>query len=254
MLPIRHLCILLVSLSLVSCVTGTPKVPEAVESAHTVKAPLDGIWQGVFDINGRGRYDFTALHIQGRSTAVSVRAKAMCRGRVELQEGQYYMARYELFALDGAPFDQATITGTLDKQAIRSHFVTMNGGDIGAINLDYNPIYERKPELAELDGHWFFIDRDGLETNMRIRDGQITGADSDGCGYQGTLAIIDSRYNLLDVVLNVSSCDSVNGEYIGLAYFEPGKKPLVHIDALNNLYGFHYALQRVVNSEVTASR
>jgi len=254
MLPIRHLCILLVSLSLVSCVTGTPKVPEAVESAHTVKAPLDGIWQGVFDINGRGRYDFTALHIQGRSTAVSVRAKAMCRGRVELQEGQYYMARYELFALDGAPFDQATITGTLDKQAIRSHFVTMNGGDIGAINLDYNPIYERKPELAELDGHWFFIDRDGLETNMSISDGQITGADSDGCSYQGTLAIIDSRYNLLDVVLNVSSCDSVNGEYIGLAYFEPGKKHLVHIDALNNLYGFHYALQRVVNSEVTASR
>ena len=254
MLPIRHLCILLVSLSLVSCVTGTPKVPEAVESAHTVKAPLDGIWQGVFDINGRGRYDFTALHIQGRSTAVSVQAKAMCRGRVELQEGQYYMARYELFALDGAPFDQATITGTLDKQAIRSHFVTMNGGDIGAINLDYNPIYERKPELAELDGHWFFIDRDGLETNMSISDGQITGADSDGCGYQGTLAIIDSRYNLLDVVLNVSSCDSVNGEYIGLAYFEPGKKPLVHIDALNNLYGFHYALQRIVNSEVTASR
>ena len=71
---------------------------------------------------------------------------------------------------------------------------------------------------------------------------------------KGRLRSLTPRYNLLDVFLNVSSCDSVNGEYIGLAYFEPGKKPLVHIDALNNLYGFHYALQRIVNSEVTASR
>lgn len=253
MLLIRHLCLLLVSLSLAACVTGTPKAPQ-VEFTDSVKAPLDGIWQGVFDINGRGRYDFTALHIAGRSTAVSVQAKAMCRGHVELQEEQYYMARYELFALDGAPFDQATITGTLDQQAIRSHFVTMNGGDIGAINLDYNPIYERKPELTELDGRWFFIDRDGLETNMSISDGRIIGADSDGCGYQGILTVIDPQYNLFDVVLNVSSCDSVNGEYSGLAYFEPGEEPLVHIDALNNLYGFHYALQPIVASGVTAGR
>jgi len=254
MLLIRYLCFLLVSLSLTACVNLVPKAAEEIESAQTVKSPLDGIWQGTFDINGRGNYDFTALHIQGRSTAVSVKAKAMCRGRVELQEEQYYMARYELFALDGAPFDQATITGTVDQQAIRSHFITMNGGDIGAINLDYNPLYERKPELAELDGHWLFIDRDGLETKMSISNGQIVGVDSDGCGYQGTLAIINPQYNLFDVVLNVSSCDSVNGEYIGLAYFEPGKKPLVHIDALNNLYGFHYQLQRVSASEITASR
>ena len=254
MLLIRNLCLLSVVLSLAACVTGSPKDLESIAPMPAVKSPLDGIWQGVFDINGRGSYDFTALQIQGRSTAVSVQAKAMCRGRIELQEEQYYMARYELFALDGAPFDQATITGTLKNQSIKSHFVTMNGGDIGAINLDYNPIYERKPELTELDGQWSFIDRDGLETNMSISDGGIIGSDSDDCRFQGSLAIIDPQYNLLDVVLNVSGCDSVNGEYIGLAYFEPGEEPMVHVDALNNLYGFHYALRRNTSPEVKVDR
>lgn len=239
-----------VVLVLAACAT-----PVKQESSVTLleKMPIDGIWEGSFDINGKGPYDFHAIHVDGRSTAVSHKAKAMCAGKVEGKDGDYY-AHYQLYSLDGSPFDSARITGTFADGAIESYFVTLNGGDIGALKMKYNPLYEQDASIDSLSGQWSFTDRDGLVLNMSILDGQMTGVDSDQCTYSGQLAVINPNYNAYALTLTIADCDSVNGEYHGMGYLDQEEKPLFRIDIVNERYGFHFDLQEIGDTGLKPDR
>ena len=230
-------------LLLPACTTTVTEPQQQIVEKH----PLDGIWQGSFDIRGRGPYDFHAIHVDGRSTAVSLQAKAICVGSVSL-DGIHYLAKYNLFALDGAPFDYATITGELNDATIASHFVTLNGGDTGSLTIAYNEIYEQDSSLEQLKGKWSFTDRDGLVLDIIIdKQGNAQGQDSDQCEYAGTINLINSDYNAFDVALSISNCGSVNGQYKGLAYLESSDAEYFRVDVLNEFYGFHYDLQKQIN-------
>ena len=230
-------------LFLMACATSENKL---VIESFKEKELLDGIWQGSFDIRGRGPYDFYVIHVGGRSTAVSHKAKAICSGDVTL-DGEHYTAKYHLYALDGAPFDQATITGILSDGTIDSHFVTMNGGDTGSLTISYSSIYEQISSLELVAGEWTFTDRDNLVTNFSIDlQGVVSGKDSDQCEYQGKINLINPKYNAYDVTLNIMNCDSVSGEYKGLGYIDNQESELFRIDVTNELYGFHYDLQKVI--------
>lgn len=216
------------------------------EEAHQIgleKTQLDGIWVGSFDIRGRGPYDFYAIHVGERSTAVSHKAKAMCVGQVSQNEGYYY-AKYNLYALDGSPFDYARLTGEINNNQIQSHFTTLNGGDTGRMQLNYSDLYEQPSSLELLEGGWSFIDRDGLAFNLIINNGAINGSDSDDCKYLGQVSIINPKYNAYDVILKISNCDSVNGEYQGLGYIDDEQSIYFRVDVGNELYGFHYDFEK----------
>ena len=228
------------------CSCSAP-VKEPVELVEAEKSPLDGIWEGSFDIRGRGPFDFHAIHVGGRSTAVTLEAKAICVGSVSLDDS-YYLAKYNLFALDGAPFDYATITGELSQGTIKSHFVTLNGGDTGSLTITYNDIYEHDSSLNLLAGNWSFTDRDGLVIDLSIdEDGAARGQDSDQCEYAGNFTIINTDYNVYDVAISISNCGSVNGKYEGLAYLETSDAEYFRVNVLNDFYGFHYDLQKQTN-------
>lgn len=230
---------------LVGC-TAPIQQPEPIETE--AKSELDGIWVGSFDIRGRGPYDFHAIHVGDRSTAMSYKAKAMCVGQVQLDD-IYYYAKYNLYALDGSPFDYATITGELKNGHINSHFVTLNGGDTGLLEMTYSPLYEQPSSLALVEGDWNFIDRDGLEVSISINNGEINGADSDSCKYIGRIEVINPRYNAYNVILNISNCDSVNGEYEGLSYIDNNENTILRLDIGNNAYGFHFDFALNANQE-----
>ncbi|OUV62079.1 MAG: hypothetical protein CBC79_06770 [Gammaproteobacteria bacterium TMED119] len=217
---------------------GCSSIEQAtVKTDWPAKQAIDGIWEGSFDINGRGPYDFHAIHVNGRSTAVSSKAKAICAGSVEAND-DFYLANYMLYSLDGAPFDSARLTGYLKPNRIESHFRTLSGGDVGALNMDYNPIYEQPSDLSLLVGDWQFIDRDGLTISMTMVAGQWSGVDSDECVYEGSIAVINPNYNVYDVNLSIAQCDSVSGDYQGLAYLDQAYR--LRMDVLNSLYGFHF--------------
>ncbi len=224
----------------------------SMQQAEPVEAPekslLDGIWVGSFDIRGKGPYDFHAIHVGERSTAVSNKAKAMCVGQVRLDK-IYYYAKYNLYALDGSPFDYATITGELNDGHIQSHFVTLNGGDTGSLEMTYNPLYEQPSSLAFVEGDWKSIDRDGLEVAIAINNGEIDGVDSDDCKYIGRLDLINPKYNAYNVVLNISNCDSVDGSYEGLSYLEQNEETILKVDVGNERYGFHFDFEFNANQE-----
>lgn len=216
----------------------TAPVTQEVE-VYPDKTELDGIWVGSFDIRGRGPYDFYAIHVGEKSTAVSHRAKAMCVGKVR-QDGSHYYSKYNLYALDGSPFDYARLTGDIELGKITSYFKTLNGGDTGRLVLTYSDIYEQPSSLDLLEGVWKYTDRDGLSYEVSIEDGVIQGKDSDECKYSGQMSLINPKYNAYKIEMNISNCASVNGLYEGLSYLDEHESTYLRIDIGNENYGFHY--------------
>ena len=112
----------------------------------------------------RGHTTSLQFILSDKAFAYSLRAKAMCVGTLKF-DGEHMINKYVLFALDGGPFDWATITGTLKKNEaeqslLASHFVTLNGGDTGALNIVYNEVYDQPSSLQATQGDWTYTDRD----------------------------------------------------------------------------------------------
>jgi len=210
---LRKFIILSFILFLASCTTSNVS-NKAEESEVTTRSPLDGIWIGEFDIRGRGPYDFTAVHLQDKAYAFSLKAKAMCVGALSF-DGQHVLKKYVLFALDGGPFDWANLTGSLEEdetgsKTIATYFKTLNGGDTGALKVAYSELYDQPSSLEYVQGDWSYTDRDELTSTISINEeGVLTGNDSDGCEYLGYIDVIDPKYNVYQAKLEVSECASV---------------------------------------------
>ncbi|MCY4642970.1 MAG: hypothetical protein OXC41_09840 [Gammaproteobacteria bacterium] len=235
------LCLVMGFLLSAGC-TVTPPESGPELSASPPLAPLDGIWKGEFDIGGRGPFDFTAVHIDGKAYAYSERAKAMCVGTVEL-DGENYTSTYALFVLDGGPFDLAKLTGKATEQnEIASHFATMNGGDTGALNLEYDAVYNTPSSLEMVTGAWSYTDQDNLTTQFDIgTEGVIQGRDSDHCQYQGQVGIINPDYNAYRIAVEISGCSSVNGAYEGVSFLAEDR---LSVQIANARYALFFAFDR----------
>lgn len=227
---------------ILGCATSPSYDNKTQEVDFPERKPLDGIWIGEFDIGGRGPYDFTSLHLDGEAYAVSLGAKAICVGTVKL-DGKNVISQYLLFALDGGPFDRATITGKLkENEKIVSHFVTLNGGDTGALNLEYNQAYDTHSSFKLTQGGWSFTDDDGLMTKILIEDqGTLSGNDSDGCEYLGYLDIINPAFNAYHAKIQISECGSVDGEYEGVSYLKDDR---LNLHITNKQYGLFYVFSQ----------
>ncbi|MCZ6566304.1 MAG: hypothetical protein O6852_09285 [Gammaproteobacteria bacterium] len=215
-----------------------------------VRAPLDGLWSGEFDIGGRGPYDFTVLHLNGKAYAYSQHAKSMFVGTVNL-EAENFSSKYLLFELDGGPFDSATIIGELTKEnEIAAQFVTSKGGDTGAINLVYNETYDLPSSLIKTKGNWSYTDKEGLTTELIVQaQGTISGHDTDGCEYLGYLDLINPAYNAYQVKLEITACSSVSGEYDGVSFLMDGR---LNLHIANEAYALYFSFDRQVESESAA--
>ena len=229
---------------LVACTTSKVSTT-AQESEIETRSPLDGIWIGEFDIRGRGPYDFTAVHLQDKAYAFSLKAKAMCVGTLSF-DGEHLLNKYVLFALDGGPFDWANLTGTLEvddnSKTISTYFKTLNGGDTGALKVSYSELYDQPSSLGYIKGDWAYTDRDQLTSTISINEeGILTGNDSDGCEYLGYLDIIDPKYNVYRTKLEVRECASVNDEYEGIAFVNGS---VLTVQIANSKYALFYAFEK----------
>ena len=230
-------------LLLVSCTTSNVTNNVSVESIPN--SPLDGIWTGAFDIRGKGPYDFTAIHLNDKAYAYSLKAKAMCIGTLTF-DGEHSFHKYVLFVLDGGPFDWASITGTLKKNeegqnSLESHFKTLNGGDTGALNVTYNKTYEQSSSLRKTHGEWSYTDREGLSTDITIdENGKLLGSDTDGCEYSGSIDIINPNYNVYKINIDIKECSSVSGKYEGVSFLSEG---VLSTQIANSQYALYFAFE-----------
>ena len=203
-----------------ACVSRHPEASDQ-DSTSSSRVSLDGIWRGDFDIEGRGPFDFTALHVNGKAYAYSRRAGALYSGSVE-RDGEIFTSTYTLFLRGGLALDVAVITGeVIEENRIISRFVTMNGHNTGTLDLVYDATYDTPSSLARLSGVWSYMDGNDQTVEFQIdsRD-RIQGHDSRNCEYLGKLDIINPARNAYEVEVRIRGCESSAGDYEGASFME----------------------------------
>ncbi len=233
---------------------GTLMLAASVSSfATSASTPqvLDGLWRGVFDINGAGQFDFTALYVDGVVSAYSVDSNVVYRGTVAGDE-QQYQSDMSIFIRDGSLIATVQLNGAVSEQAsvITARYLT-TGKDTGTLTLNYDPLFERSVDLAELAGLWEYTS-DELSISINVTPtGEIKGTDGTGCNYYGSLENIRSGINALGVKLEIASCSSADGNYAGMAYIgdAQAENDTLHLNVTGDHFGLYYPLQRIVSAQ-----
>ena len=89
-------------------------------------------------------------------------------------------------------------------------------------SLNYLAISDDDASLLILEGDWSFSN---LSFNLDIsidQLGTLSGVDSAGCFYAGSVSVPDSQINIYQLTITKSSCDVKNGDYTGLGYIVGG--------------------------------
>lgn len=232
-------------LAALACLAGAcvsrPLEVSNQDSTHFSRVSLDGIWRGDFDIEGRGPFDFTALHVNGKAYAYSRRAGALYAGSVE-RDDEIFTSTYTLFLHGGLALDVAVITGEIkEENRISSRFVTMSGRNTGTLYLAYDAAYDTPSSLDKLLGAWSSMDGNDQTVEFQIDSrGRIQGHDFRYCEYLGKLDIINPAYNAYEVEVRVRGCKSVEGDYEGASFME-GDRLSVLVSNANRALFFQFS-------------
>jgi hypothetical protein len=121
---------------------------------------------------------------------------------------------------DGSTSGTGTLTGTVQERvrlAGNSNFRTAAGTNISSsVTLDYDSLYDRDSSLQTIAGN--FADFISGEI-MSINGGTAFLQDSaTNCVINGTVAIIDARYNVYRVEYTYSSCTGQSAVLNGLTF------------------------------------
>ena len=191
---------------------------------------VDGVWQGVFDINGHGRYDFTGLINKKNVTAFTERAKVVYKGNISISE-EHFKWNLSMYLKDGTMFGSAEIKGKLiDSNTMSGTWITEPAKDFGNIYLIKNSSNVRDTG-DNINKKWVSFDSK-IKKNFYIKNNKIKGNDENGCNYYGFAEKINSKIYSID--LEIASCGISDGVYIGMAYIEVEEsKEKLKINATN---------------------
>ena len=191
---------------------------------------VDGVWQGVFDINGHGRYDFTGLINKKNVTAFTERAKVVYKGNISISE-EHFKWNLSMYLKDGTMFGSAEIKGKLiDSNTMSGTWITEPAKDFGNIYLIKNSSNVRDTG-DNINKKWVSFDSK-IKKNFYIKNNKIKGNDENGCNYYGFAEKLNSK--IYSINLEIASCGISDGVYIGMAYIEiEESKEKLKINATN---------------------
>ena len=180
----------------------------------------NGIWNGRFDINGRGDFKFNALYVDNELIAFSPDAKVSYRGMVHIEDDLYRSDMKMYLLTNGGYFDSVTLEGkVVSPGKIEAQFLTHDAQDSGTLKLEQNKaLYEKGAQLDKVKDQWIYYHGFTITKFSIGEDGRIDGADTNGCGYEGEISVIDTDYNAYRVKLLLNSCHDLDGLYEGMAY------------------------------------
>ncbi len=140
--------------------------------------------------------------------------------------------------------------GVFDEEVAIDMSLTLDGGGVGSLSLDYKALrYQRRSNLASLAGQWGVENEIGLAPIVYniSQDGQINGRDeTTNCTYQGSLAIIDLKYNLYRLALS-ELCGNTTLSTIGLATLNQseGNDPMIEGVAIAEKSAVAFLLSKI---------
>ena len=195
-----------------------------------ISLSADGIWQGVFDINGHGRYDFTGLVNNQDVTAYTEKAKVVYKGKINITEEDFIWS-LKMYLQDGTMFGTAVIKGKiLNGNIMSGKWSTEPAKDYGNIYLMKN---EKGIENAEnqINRAWTSINSK-VKQDIVIEKNKILGKDENGCNYYGDINNLNNKIYMVN--LEIASCGISDGVYNGMAHIEKNeKKSILKINATN---------------------
>lgn len=126
-----------------------------------------------------------------------------------------------LYEADDAGIPSATatanLTGTVRERSNISARFTASDGTQGSLALNYSPNFEKNSSLSLITGIWSRTVGTATRTLTVHSNGDLDGADTAGCVYNGAVNVIDPGFNTYRMTVTVSNCDVRDGSYTGYA-------------------------------------
>lgn len=177
-----------------------------------------GIWEGTFTEDGVGTFDLIGIVYENKVMLSSIARGVVYIGAASVS-GDSITATPTNYANSSFLFESADMLGTVSTKSIISGTFTTSSGKVGSFSLAYNAVTDKEASLAIIDGNWT---RAGGYTVVISADssGAITGSDTYGCVYIGSISVIDTAVNIYDLAFEASSCSVTiyNGTFSGYLF------------------------------------
>ena len=215
----KHFIVLLIGMILVA-VGGRGITGDEFSDYRKNNENYDGIWNGYFDINGRGNFKFNALYVANELIAFSPDARVSYKGTVDIKNNVYHSEMEMYLLTNGGYFDSVTLEGkVISPDKIEARFLTHDAKDAGTLKLERDKsLYEKDARISKVNDEWIYYHGFTITKFTIQENGYIAGADTNGCGYEGEINVIAPDYNAYRVKLLLNSCHELDGLYHGMAY------------------------------------
>jgi hypothetical protein len=214
-------------------IRGSTSIALSAVDLAPVSATAGGFYRGVFRITSGpfiGRFGVTDFLISEDGelrgvTFANATINSIFSGTALIDNQFSYATAGIVAAAFGTTLDNgATVSPLAAIGAVSPHNFLAGlygvNGETGSFYAQYDAsIYERPSSLAAVAGAWRIRNLQGAAVgSLQIAaDGSFSGADLAGCAYNGSVSVIDPRYNAYRVNLNVGNCGIATGAYEGLA-------------------------------------
>jgi hypothetical protein len=216
-----------VSLALLSACgggSGSPASPPPSGSPSPVTSPAAtvGIYKGTITSTATTAQPVSIVALtgpDGHSMWMSTDGRVWS-GQMP-QTGSHFDATFDGHMYEGAHFPDGSNHGswsmTVDHPATGMHGQFHGNGDVGSFTMDLSPMWNRPASLATVAGVYTRTTSSGYSMTMTLSsNGQMSGQDTRGCVFSGTVSVPDTNHNLYRLDAAVSSCGALDGEYAGM--------------------------------------
>jgi len=194
---------------------------------------IDGVWSGIFDINGHGTYDFIGLISNEYTTAYTEKAKVVYSGKIRTKNDNFAWDLI-MYLKDGTNFGTAEIKGKIINNNIMSGKWTTEPakdyGNIYLVKLKENEVLDTGEIINK---KWYSVGTK-IKHNILINDYKILGKDENNCNYYGDIKKLNKK--IYKVNIEIASCGVSDGLYVGMAHIKKinGKNNLTISATSNN--------------------
>lgn len=179
-----------------------------------------GVWDGALtnDLTGQ------SIEISGMVTEDNLEGRFITAGAWMLVlrdiegEGGEFSASVSAFArpdslfADGSFETSGIVTGSVVERSRIEGVWSLDSGDIGALTLEYDDVYERGSDLNWLAGTW----ESSFGTVYAVTAlGRIFGQTDQGCVYEGQIDLINAAYNVYRIRIN-GGCLAIMASGLGV--------------------------------------
>jgi hypothetical protein len=205
------------SLFLIACIFLSACGGGGSSSGPVVAAPsavATGVWQGTITENSVGTFSVIGLIYGNELRFISADAGVLYEGTITIS-GTGFTGTTTNIDINGGVISTSTLTGTISTASSISGTFTSSDGGSGSFSLAYDPITARGASLATTDDNWTATD--GIYTMTLSIDatGQLTGSDTDGCVFNGSVSVLDPAVNIYGIDVTATSCGAFDGTFAG---------------------------------------